>query len=270
MSDAWIKLPTEIAEQLFRRSFTQSELQIILMVMRYSLGCKHNVAIIPKDALFARHCSSVHKQNVRRDIDKLVERRVIIEDVDGPKGHSYRLNENYDEWLPVLEFDKERLYEHSQLVRLNVRSEQMEEIRGGDRRSSSATTKAKAEVKKLTGVAKKKMERADIIQSIFDFWCEQKIVDHTRTGLSTKMITAINLRLDDYSLEEVLTAIATYKEILSQKKYFFNYTWTLVDFFNRGFEKFVEEDRAKSNYRKDDIRSAPVPEYEVIGEGIDE
>lgn len=90
--------------------------------------------------------------------------------------------------------------------------------------------------------------------NIFTVWNEQKIVVHKKTK---KIETKIKSKLDDYSEEEITRAIQNYQFILLSDEYFFNYKWTLIDFLDRGLEKFMDLEVAKNNYRSKSKATAP-------------
>lgn len=84
---------------------------------------------------------------------------------------------------------------------------------------------------------------------VFDLWNHHCIVTHKK--LTDKIKGKINARLDEgHTLEDILTAIDNYAEILLGQEYFFKYKWPLDDFLHRGFEKFKDLEIAKSNYRR--------------------
>jgi len=94
---------------------------------------------------------------------------------------------------------------------------------------------------------------------IFEYWNRQKIVTHR--AFTTQMKGKINAKLKDYTVEEICETIENYSAILRDKKFFFEYKWTLIDFFQRGFDKFFNEETARANYRinkKRGPRSEPV------------
>lgn len=84
---------------------------------------------------------------------------------------------------------------------------------------------------------------------ILEHWNSKKIVTHR--VLTEKTKRSINGRLrDKYTLDEILRSIDNYDLILKGNEYFFNYKWTLHNFLQRGFEKFLDLEIAKQNYKK--------------------
>lgn len=91
----------------------------------------------------------------------------------------------------------------------------------------------------------------DIYSQIFKVWNEQNVITHR--SLTDKMKRGINGRLrDGYNKDDVVRAIYNYSTILRDRRCYFKYKWTLQDFLQRGFEKFLDLDTAKSNYTSGD------------------
>ncbi|MFA5080281.1 MAG: hypothetical protein WC472_01510 [Candidatus Paceibacterota bacterium] len=78
----------------------------------------------------------------------------------------------------------------------------------------------------------------DIYLSIFNFWNEQKIIVHQK--FTSKMETKIKSVLKEYSLDDVKRAIKKYEQALHDEKYYWNYSWTLEDFLQRGLTRFLD------------------------------
>lgn len=86
--------------------------------------------------------------------------------------------------------------------------------------------------------------------TVFDHWNQQNLVVHKK--LTPQMTTAIERALEEYSDEDLKTAISNYAEIVHGPEYYFKYKWTLVDFLKRGVDKFSDLEVARSNYRRDE------------------
>jgi len=94
----------------------------------------------------------------------------------------------------------------------------------------------------------KEKEKKDItpFTIIFEYWNNANIVTHR--CFTAQMQGKINAKLKDYSVEEICNTIENYAIILKDNRYFFKYKWTLVDFFQRGFDKFFDKKTACANY----------------------
>jgi hypothetical protein len=112
---------------------------------------------------------------------------------------------------------------------------------------------------------KKDKKEKNISIAIFDHWNNSKIAIHR--SLNQEIERKITSRLKEYKPEEIETAITNYSFILNNEEYYFNYKWTLKDFLQRGLDKFLDLETAKSNYRKNSItnnspkQSNNIPEY---------
>ena len=69
------------------------------------------------------------------------------------------------------------------------------------------------------------------------------------------MKTAINARLRDYSLEEILKAIDNYATILKSDKYWFTHKYPLADLMrDKDLRKFLDEADPFNNYAKNEYK----------------
>jgi DNA-binding transcriptional ArsR family regulator len=102
--------------------------------------------------------------------------------------------------------------------------------------------------------------------SIFEYWNSKGIIKHRQ--LTNKMKTKIRTTLKDYTEDEIKRIMDNYAEIIHDDKYWFNYKWTLVDFLQRGLDKFEDLEVAKENYikdkRKNEVNSADYDPYSYM------
>ena len=84
------------------------------------------------------------------------------------------------------------------------------------------------------------------IKEVYSWWNLKEIIVHKK--LTDEIKTRINTKLKDYSVEEICSSIYNYEVILNGD-YYFKYKWTLKDFLQRGIDKFLDLDVAKSNYK---------------------
>ena len=89
------------------------------------------------------------------------------------------------------------------------------------------------------------------LKNVFEYWNEQGIKKHR--VMTPDMETSLKNSLKYHTLEELRLSIGNYSEILKHPElYSFEYHWTLKDYLTRGFEKFIDLDIAKTNYKRRD------------------
>ena len=119
------------------------------------------------------------------------------------------------------------------------------------------TKKAKSESGHMTG----HMENEDVnedkdinkdVNEIFDWWNLKEIIVHNK--LTDEIKNKARTKLNDYSVEEICNSIYNY-EVILRGDYYFKYKWTLKDFLQRGIDKFMDLEIAKSNYKSKPINS---------------
>jgi hypothetical protein len=92
-----------------------------------------------------------------------------------------------------------------------------------------------------------------VINNIYTRWNEYNIIKHKI--LTSKMENKIKSILKDYTDKDVYKSIENYNTVLNDGNSFFNYKWTLVDFLQRGFEKFLD-DASLTNYCNDNKKGS--------------
>jgi len=112
--------------------------------------------------------------------------------------------------------------------------------------SNQPTTNHKQEGKECN--KEKNDKKEDIYVELFKFWNEQEIIIHKK--LTDKMKLKMRSALKDYSLDDIEASIQRYSIIVDGDDYYFNYTWGLADFLQRGIEKF-NTDICFKNFKKD-------------------
>lgn len=70
-------------------------------------------------------------------------------------------------------------------------------------------------------------------------WNEQKIILHKK--ITSKKESSIKKALKDFTQEEIFKSFQNYATVLHSPDYFWNYTWTMEDFLQRGLHRFVDE-----------------------------
>jgi len=109
-------------------------------------------------------------------------------------------------------------------------------------------------------VVKDKLISDEDYQSIIDYWNEQKLTKFWMKcrKLSPYVSKGIKGAFKLYTLEEIIEAIDNYSLVLQSSKYYWDYIWSIGDFFNVGVSssataprkwwKFLEENFTASNY----------------------
>lgn len=115
------------------------------------------------------------------------------------------------------------------------------------RRQNDAEATQKHTNKNVKNEKNEKIEES--IYTIFDHWNSKKIVVHRELAQTTK--SAINARLESYSVEAIVEAIDNYHLCLTDDMYFYSYKFTLKEFMNtKNLDKFLTENDPFSSFRK--------------------
>lgn len=213
--------------------------QAIYLYMKRTAGEKGTCWLSPIDIANSLGCSS----NTVRKYQKELLRRGWIK-IIGSRGKTKPTNE----------------YEIVDLWDLNMRhyvEKHEEKESSNNEQSPKESSNNEKKVQPLNLESSTIGNKEDIIKKnynniytrIFSFWNSKNIVAHRK--LTDKMKRSINGRLrDDYQEDEIKTAIENYSIILNGQEFFWNHRWTLQDFLQRGFDKFLDINIAKENYKK--------------------
>jgi len=91
-------------------------------------------------------------------------------------------------------------------------------------------------------------------KEIFEHWnCKNIYIHRAINKHEAKIMSALKI----YSIDEIKAGINNYAYILSDDRYYFEFKWTLSEFLQRGLERFMDLEIAKSNFRRREARAAP-------------
>ena len=110
-------------------------------------------------------------------------------------------------------------------------------------------------------------QQAEIIsdeEQIFNHWNSKEIVKHRE--LTKPLKDEIKKKIKEIGFDNIILGIDHYAEILQDKKYFFNYAWSLLDFLKRknGITNFLEEGSQWQSYVKQSSKYKNKREQEAL------
>lgn len=99
--NGYTRIAHKILEETMKLKLSPTQHKIILAVWRYTYGFNrksHEMSLT-----FISEATSVHKQQVKNELDKLIERKIIkvIGEHTNRKSRKLSFNKNYDEWDSV-------------------------------------------------------------------------------------------------------------------------------------------------------------------------
>jgi len=105
---------------------------------------------------------------------------------------------------------------------------------------------AKSELARLSSLYKYNKEYIKYIESIYEYWNSKKIITHKEIDYLTA--NRIIQLLKNYSLKEIKQAINHYHVALTRDEFVVSFRWTLLEFLDRGFDKFKDKEVVIENY----------------------
>lgn len=113
---------------------------------------------------------------------------------------------------------------------------------------------------------KTKLNEIETNTEVFNFWNLKKTITHRK--LTTEIEKEITKALENYSLDEIKTAIDTYATVLEKdvdekdKIYFWSYSWTLSEFLKRGMKQFYGKKPADYKKKGPDFKTSYKPKVD--------
>jgi len=217
----------KLLEALIRSSFTLRELKVILTVLRFTHGFRREEAEL--SVRFISKATGIKFNHIGGIIENLKLKNILSYTRTGiyQQGRLIVLNKDFTSW----NFNSSPKRNSSRLRNYIV---------PGSGTIIVPKSGTKKEIYK------------ENINKVFTHWNSKNIINHKKlnVGIESKIHSVLN----DFTCEEILTAIDNYNFILTDDEYYFKYKWTLKDFLQRGLEKFLDKETAAVNYLKHDGR----------------
>ena len=102
LENGYLKIANELVEELAKIPLNGTQWRIIMIIIRFTYGYQKKESEL-SDTFISKH-SGIHKINIRQEIKKLIERKIVsISKEATPKSSRViYLNKNYDEWIQVV------------------------------------------------------------------------------------------------------------------------------------------------------------------------
>jgi phage replication O-like protein O len=97
--DQFTRISNELMEAIPMFKFNGTQLRILLVVLRYTYGFQRKSCELSLS--FISNSTGAHKQQIKRELDILIQTKVLIEKSEPTFNRSrvIEFNKNYDEWL---------------------------------------------------------------------------------------------------------------------------------------------------------------------------
>ena len=97
--DQFTRISNELMEAIPMFKFNGTQLRILLVVLRYTYGFQRKSCELSLS--FISNSTGAHKQQIKRELDTLIQTKVLIEKSEPTFNRSrvIEFNKNYDEWL---------------------------------------------------------------------------------------------------------------------------------------------------------------------------
>jgi phage replication O-like protein O len=227
LENGYTAIAHEILEHMAKVKISPTQYRIIFVVWRFTYGFKrkeHDLSLS-----FIAKATGCDRRQVQRELKDLVNKRLLIQ--KSVKGNRVVMfNKHYSQWfagLPVGEIDNGET--------VNGEIDIGESVAGAVGEIDNTPV---GEIDNQENYIYKTNIKT-IYSRLFDFWNSKKIIVHKK--LNDKAKQKIAKLLETYTCEDIEKSISNYEIVLHQDKYYWSYAWTLEEFLQRGFEKFLSK-----------------------------
>jgi len=224
LENGYTKIANEIMESLAKIRIPGEAMQILLFILRktYGWGKKDDRISLSQFV----EGTGLKKPTLCKAINKLKKLNLIITQKGNLTYTTYCINKRYKTWIPL-----------PKKVTLPKK------VKGITQKGNKSLPK-KVHTKETN--TKETNTKETIYIVIFDFWNSKNIIVHRK--LDDKMRHKISGALSSRTQKEIINAISNYATVLKSNAYYWTHEWTLVDFFSRGIDKFVDEAHPLTNF----------------------
>ena len=230
------KIANEIMHHLAKIHLSSNQWQVLICIIRKTYGFHKKVDYIANFQIV--QATGLCKAVVSRTLEKLTELKII--DLEGK---FIGFQKDWEQWNK-LAIQSTKVSSSANNPELAISSTLAIKLAEQSTELAIQSTKVSS-----PAVAQKIKDTIQKKDNIYIYWNSLKIIEHKILTDSMKRQMKATLKI--YSEDDIKKAMLNYSVILSGKEYFFKYKWTLIDFLQRGLEKFMDLEIAKQNYLKE-------------------
>lgn len=235
LEDGFTRIANEILDHLMKTRLNGTQNSIIQCVIRNTYGFQrksHDMALS-----FISTATGIHKDLIKRELDKLIEFKVILvfKEATFRSSREIGMNKNVSDWLVYSKPNSRESTKQSTLDELVPEQSTKQSTLRVDQ-SVYQERKSFKEIK-------------DNIYSLFEKWNSLNIVNHRK--MTPQIELQLKMKLGTYSPDELIHAMEEYEHILKSDDYVLTTKWGLEDFLSKShYEKFLPDREPRVNYLK--------------------
>ncbi|MBP1950044.1 replication protein [Virgibacillus litoralis] len=228
LDNGFTRIANELLEVVMNQKLNGTQFKIIMAVWRYTYGYsrkQHEMSLG-----FISEATGVHKQTVRNELEKLIERKIIkvIKESSFSSSRVISFNKNYIEWEGL-----------QSAKRLTV----------SKKANTAVSELTDTTVSELTDQERKPKENIKEIQSqvIFDHYISKNIIQHKQ--FDSDMKKAVKKAITKFGIDEVRTAIDNYAVVIKSDAYWFTQKYNIINMMrDKDIRQFGSEADPLSNF----------------------
>lgn len=252
--DQFTRISNEILDHIIKFSFNGTQMRIVMTIWRYTYGFNRKSAELSIN--FLSKATEISDRNLRKELDRLLESKVIIEykKPTKTKPREIGFNKDYDQWniLPS--------GSHKPVEQTAHRGEDQLTHSPVDQMTHRGEDQLHPQERQLKDNIKDNLKKV-ACRDIFDHWNIQKIKVHRdlTKGIEKEILKA----LKENSVENIKKSITRYAKMLRDNKCeWCDYIWGLDTFLSRqkGYKFFLDDGEKWLTYQKQLARRDQVVE----------
>lgn len=243
LENGYTRIANELLDVIAMAKFNGSQFRIVLAVIRYTYGFNRKSAEM--SVSYLSKATGIPERHVRKEVDRLIDGKVLIEYKEPTKTSSRELglNKNHMEWCMCtsgVDTPEEQLH---------LSGEEQIDRRGGEQTLHSGEEQLHPQERHIKDNIKDS-NKDNICREIFDHWQEQNIIVHR--VLTKPIKNAIISALKENTPDEIKESMTHFAIMLKDQGYeLCSYAWGIDTFLNRkkGYKLFLSDGEKWMNYQ---------------------
>jgi len=162
--------------------------------------------------------------------------------------------EFFDDFLQIVNWEKHQNLHQLELAKEETRKRVQKHRENQKELCNVTVTKCNVDREDKIRLDKNIKEIPEDYRETFDYWNSKEfLITHKDISIFTNAFSFKRFKelIDYYNIDEIKKAIDNYNTILSSDKYFFNYKWSIGEFFlrNNGIHKFFDSAEPLKNFK---------------------
>ncbi|HZK34203.1 MAG TPA: replication protein [Bacillota bacterium] len=209
VENGFTRIANELLDKLAETKVNGTQFRILMVVFRYTYGFQRKEHELSET--FIANATSIHKQQVKRELKALIDRRIInvIKQATFTEPRTISFNKNYKQWKGMQ-------------VSKTIPGNQTDTITGSGLDTSTGSGLDTQKRKSLKKVSKEiyipKKSEKELRKEIFDHYLSLKLIKHNKYTPAMDMAIKTAMKNNGYTIEDCKTLLDRHKKAVEATK----------------------------------------------------